>query len=493
MVAKSAKWREFAANTTVHGLRYVYESPSRIVRILWLFLLLASVACYIYFAQQSFAKYFSNPVNTEFAEIIPELGKLTFPAVTICNLNRFVKRKINMADTEEDFQKLGLNLSACEAIKKVNKDMTCGQGLLCAFEMFGSVIAENCNETTRQQIISVLNSTKEPIFNPEEFFEAYGHEFDEMFLYYCRFGAVNVENCTPADFYPLISQNGRCFTFNSGKNGTKIRSARRAGSVGGFSIIMDVQANENTISEFSRGLRVIVHDQGTFINMLNGFNVFPGSHTLVQITATKRQRLSSPYKSNCTQQVLPRIPRYTRDGCFTQCQANITLAMCGCKMIGVPVSSNMPVCTFQHRSCEEQMAASFNPNDCSCALPCVEMDYTTQVSYSQFPDDGAGKILNYVHNYHNSIQYQRENLVFLQVGFRFQGFTLITETPSYKMDSLLGDIGGNMGLFLGCSLLTLFEFLNLLWNVLKSQEYNVANEIGVQEQRNEQQTQAGIV
>ena len=29
-----------------------------------------------------------------------------------------------------------------------------------------------------------------------------------------------------------------------------------------------------------------------------------------------------------------------------------------------------------------------------------------------------------------------------------------------------GDIGGNMGLFLGCSLLTLFEFVDLLWNIL---------------------------
>ena len=29
-----------------------------------------------------------------------------------------------------------------------------------------------------------------------------------------------------------------------------------------------------------------------------------------------------------------------------------------------------------------------------------------------------------------------------------------------------GDIGGNMSLFLGCSLLTLFEFVHLLWNFL---------------------------
>lgn len=280
-----AKWRTFVANTTVHGLRYVFESPSRIARTLWLVLLLTAIGLYVFFVQQSLSKYYSNPVSTEFTEVIPELGMLTFPAVTICNLNRFVKRKINIADTEEDFEKLGLNLSVCEAVKKVNKDMTCGQGLLCAFELFGSAIADNCNETTRQRIISVLNSTREPIFNPEEFLEAYGHDFHEMFLYYCRFGKF--EHCTSADFHPLLDQNGRCFTFNSGKNGSKIRKTVRAGSSGGLSVVLDVQASENTISEFSRGLRVIVHDQETFVNVDNGFNVFPASHTLVRVTATK--------------------------------------------------------------------------------------------------------------------------------------------------------------------------------------------------------------
>ena len=33
---------------------------------------------------------------------------------------------------------------------------------------------------------------------------------------------------------------------------------------------------------------------------------------------------------------------------------------------------------------------------------------------------------------------------------------------------LSGDIGGNMGLFLGCSLMTLFEFVDLVWNFLDS-------------------------
>lgn len=289
----ATKWRAFVVNTTVHGLRYVYESPSRVFRVLWLLLLLTAIVFHVFFTLQSFLKYHSNPISTEFTEVIPANGELVFPAVTICNLNRFVKRKINMPESEGDFSKLGLNLSACEAIKKVNKDMTCGQGLLCAFELFGSFVAENCNDTIKSRIISVLNNTKEPSFNPEEFLSAYGHDFRDMLLHYCRFAVV--ETCSSADFYPLLVQKGRCFTFNSGRNGTRIRRTRRTGSSGGLGVFLDTQVHENTIGEFSHGLRVIVHEQGTLVNFERGFDVFPGSHTLVRVTTTKVSLIRKHY------------------------------------------------------------------------------------------------------------------------------------------------------------------------------------------------------
>jgi len=53
---------------------------------------------------------------------------------------------------------------------------------LCAFEEFGSSVAENYNDSRRRRLISVLNSTKDVSFNPEEFFEVYGHQFQEMFF-----------------------------------------------------------------------------------------------------------------------------------------------------------------------------------------------------------------------------------------------------------------------------------------------------------------------
>ena len=58
--------------------------------------------------------------------------------------------------------------------------------------------------------------------------------------------------------------------------------------------------------------------------------------TIFSLIHLQRERLPHPYKSNCTKRTLPRIPRYTRDGCYIQCLANKTLAKCGCRMIGIP-------------------------------------------------------------------------------------------------------------------------------------------------------------
>ena len=235
-------WQEFVSCTTVHGFRRIFESPSRVFRAMWLVLLLAALTGYIVFVQESIEKYLSNPVTVSFNEVVPEPGELKFPAVTICNLNRFVKSKIEMLESDEDFDKLGLNLSVCEVVKSVEENLTCGQALLCVFERFGSVIVDNCNDTVKQRIIDALNATNEPVFDAEEFMEAYGHDFNDMFFNYCRFGKR--ESCSATDFLPFLTDNGRCFTFNSGKKGSRIRVSKRAGSVGGLSVMLDVQAQE---------------------------------------------------------------------------------------------------------------------------------------------------------------------------------------------------------------------------------------------------------
>ena len=285
----SSKWKAFAANTTLHGLRYVVEDSHSISRrATWLLFLLTVAGAYWYYASISFGKFFSKPVKTIVSDETP-IGGMKFPAVTICNLNKFMKSKIDVADEDEKFNKMGLNISGCSEIREVRGNLTCGQAMLCAFHPYGNVLVEDCNITKRQNIFNRLNRTSERLFDEEQFLAKYGHDITDMFVLYCRF--LKLMECSDKDFVPILTGAGICFTFHSGHNSSApILKSKFEGPDLGLNIVLDVQTNESTLSEFSSGLKVIVHDQNTYVNRHNGFNIFPGSHASVSVKLKKVRR-----------------------------------------------------------------------------------------------------------------------------------------------------------------------------------------------------------
>lgn len=50
---------------------------------------------------------------------------------------------------------------------------------------------------------------------------------------------------------------------------------------------------------------------------------------------------------------------------------------------------------------------SKNPFTCYCEAACEEIEYTCQISYSEFPDDGVGKIFKHLFAYNQTMEYQR--------------------------------------------------------------------------------------
>ncbi|XP_022780234.1 acid-sensing ion channel 2-like [Stylophora pistillata] len=355
-----SKWREFATNTTVHGLRYVIQTslPSY-RRMVWALLLVAASGAYFYNSTRSFKKYFSRPIKTEISQETP-LDGLKFPAVTICNLNQFMKMKIDTTDEDEYFEKLGLNISGCSETRRVRGNLTCGQALLCAFVDFGPLLVDNCDFSTRHRIMSVLNHSKR-IYDEKEFLSKYGHDlFGDRSMSgpskYCVFEDEEQIKCSEQHFVPIVTNGGICYTFNSGYNGSaKIELFRSLyeGSDLGLPIALDVQTNESTFSSSSSGLSVIVHDQDTFVNYHSGFKVQPGTHASVAVKLTQYKRLPSPYRTNCSKvDSLAGIKSYTKDGCIYQCRSNHSMDKCGCRRdYALPDLRGLPVCSFQDRPC----------------------------------------------------------------------------------------------------------------------------------------------
>ena len=292
--SNTTKWKVFASNTTLHGLRYVADKSHSILRrVIWFIFLGTAATAYVYLASLSLNKYFSRPIKTVISQETPTEG-LNFPAVTICNLNKFMRSKIDVADEDENFVKMGLNISGCSEIRKVRGNLTCGQAFLCVYSPYGPALVKGCNGTMQQNIMNALTRSSHRLFNEEEFHTKYGHDIASMsssFLF-CRF--MQTTTCSEGDFLPKLTQYGICFTFNSGKDGVP-RRAIYEGPEYGLSIFFDVQTNESTFSQFSSGLKVIVHDQNTFVNRHNGFNIVPGTHASVGV----KLRKVSCYRRNC--------------------------------------------------------------------------------------------------------------------------------------------------------------------------------------------------
>ena len=279
-----AKWKEFTSETTVHGLRYVFEDGLPICRrATWLILLCIAGSAYIFYGHKSLRNYMSKPTKTVISQETSSDG-LKFPAVTICNLNMFMKSKIDMTDDDENFEKLELNISGCNEIRAVRGNLTCGQAMLCAYGWFGPALVKGCNETTQRNIIDALNHSSDRLFDEEEFLTKYGHDISDMFVGYCRY--MEDEICSDKDFVTHLSPVGSCFTFNSGRK-SSVRRAEFEGSDRGLNILLDVQTNESSLSLFSNGLKVIVHDQDTFINRHSGFDVLPGTQVSVAVKLRK--------------------------------------------------------------------------------------------------------------------------------------------------------------------------------------------------------------
>ena len=153
MSPTATKWKEFASNTTLHGLRYVADKSHSISRRgIWLIFLGAAATTYVYLASLSLTKFFSRPIKTKISQETPTEG-LKFPAVTICNLNRFMRSKIDKADEDENFVKMILNISGCNAeTRKVRGNLTYCEALLRIYTPRGTALVKGCNRTMQQNI-----------------------------------------------------------------------------------------------------------------------------------------------------------------------------------------------------------------------------------------------------------------------------------------------------------------------------------------------------
>eukprot|EP00117_Sycon_ciliatum_P002696 scpid46263/ scgid5448/ Acid-sensing ion channel 1; Acid-sensing ion channel 1.3; Amiloride-sensitive cation channel 2-C, neuronal; ZASIC1.3 len=473
----------FLKTSTLHGLRFWPTYPNQprfwfIVQLLWILLTLGALGAVTYFSYDAVNKYLQYKTTTHYD--VQRASTLPFPSVTVCNFNPLRFTDI-LGGLKED-----TSLSTLPNLY-----------LLCTLYHLSDKF---CEESLVSDKIAADNRTL------GEIYAEFGHKKWQMIpdigppWWYstgCKFAG---RPCSGANFSTTISEYGNCYTFNGDQNSQLV--SRAQGQKAGLEVVLNVEQDEY----FSRGttavgMAVFIHPpHRPLLAYHEALALTPGTENFLAIRARKTVREPKPYNGPdfcITPDEGKAIVQYYQDyslaACKKECAARFVYDRCGCRMPEMPPllvdGQVMKVCKlFDTIACGEKERDYFESNYeaqleycVNCKEPCNEtgFQYTYSLTSSNFLEhsnslqmiqalDAIGIDLGLLKEdstndtsdtYRTSLTGARENLLKLVVYFDDLNFEERKEIPVYPLVSMLGDLGGNLGLFLGASILTIIEVI----------------------------------
>ncbi|XP_051998599.1 acid-sensing ion channel 4-A [Xyrauchen texanus] len=447
----------FANSCSLHGINHIFVSGRLGVRqTLWALAFLVSLALFLYQAAKCAISYLEHPHVTALnEEASPEM---VFPAVTICNINRFRFSALTDADI--------YHLANLTGLPPKNKDG---------------------HKPTDLEY---------PAPDMQDIFNRTGHQLEEM-LKSCNFSG---QNCSAEDFSVVYTRYGKCYTFNGNK--TTSRKTKQGGMGNGLEIMLDIQQDEylpiwkeTNETSLEAGIRVQIHsqDEPPYIHQL-GFGVSPGFQTFVSCQEQRLTYLPQPW-GNCrstSEQMIPGYDTYSISACHLRCETLEVLRECKCRMVHMPGDAD--ICTPSNIKCVDKALALLQKSSgdsCFCETPCNLTRYGKELSMVKIPSKGSARYLS--RKYDKSEEYIRDNFLVLDVFFEALNYETIEQKKAYDVAGLLGDIGGQMGLFIGASVLTILEILDYVYEVIKHRLERLFRPQREDKKQTQQQQQASTV
>ncbi len=278
----------------------------------------------------------------------------------------------------------------------------------------------------------------------------------------------------------------------------------------------------------NEGVRVVVHppDAEPYPHT-EGFDVPPGYSVSFGVEARLTERIGPPH-GNCSHldpYGQDRLGAYRLISCQKKCLQAEIVKVCGCKEIALPdhdVYPDVKYCTvdndipldcrkgatdhcvdmlhkvYKRFECVQKTKASLTRSakftqSCGCYPPCREVSYDITYSLSKWPAESfdgeeayidifeterypgrfmgpedAEKFMLYA-NYFDSSNRKRAMKDFARLNVYIADCNVLKteESEDYSQSQLLSDIGGQLGLWVGISVITLAEVLELIMDMVK--------------------------
>ncbi|CAF1603244.1 unnamed protein product [Adineta ricciae] len=470
--------REFSLNTSTHGIPGIARSESKHNRIFWSISLLIFTGAMTYFIVQAILAYFAYPTQTSIS--ITHEWPQAFPAVTICNYapliyDRFIESFLNYTN---------------------------------------SLQLTNTSDTTNFTIeqASYIQDYLTYKLNRNESLQDFFYPLDSM-LISCSYNRLT---CTAANFTWFISPSyGLCYTFNAKLKdsfGDTLKYNADNGENGKLELHLYIHQHQY-VPYLSNGVGavILVHDnqQLPFIEMV-GMLLAPSRHHKLGYQKKTSYFLPAPY-TTCSDQLTLGMQAmfneyhdtdygYLELACFAACIQSYTYQKCKCgnpfrwtaRFIVLPGHSetiNIPLCNvsdpcYKLAATEIMNTVSIWTTYCpTCKQECEFTEFIIKPTsvlapptyllknIKQFVESSQVPLpMNWSTSWISEIAL---SYVSVEVTYETTRSELYSQQASISAVDVISNVGGNTGLWIGISFLSLMELAEMIYRLARVQWFKL--------------------
>lgn len=474
---------DFFQHTSMHGAERIVTSHEWIRKILWIILMLGALGVSSWQIHQLYSLYHKRPLATHVA--IERDSDLTFPAITVCDLNSL---RIDQVKGESAAAKaLRRELKGVNWLKRNDEDDE--EEDQHDAEEEDQRDAEEEVEEDPQFIAKEKLMTKIAKTNARHDLTELGHQFED-FISYCTFRGINCANYSSTHWTRFWHfAYGNCYVFNGGYSDqgerTILWKSSETGPLFGLSLELNIEQDQYIGSLTQEaGVRIDISDQGEMPFPLDkGLSLAPGYAISVGMRKVVMKR-SDPFRnSSCMKNSAPDSMNLFKDtmkadystaACKKSCWARKQQEKCGCVEYKYPRPKSTRFCETSNktdRACVRKVKDYFIQGvlNCSqsCPPPCKESTFKFTTSYSLWPTTSSEKFYRAKLKARNKevdgeSDDFRKHILKVNVFFEELNYEVISEDPAYELPSFMSDLGGSLGLWIGMSVLTFAEILELI-------------------------------
>ncbi|CAJ0564353.1 unnamed protein product, partial [Mesorhabditis spiculigera] len=447
----------FCGITTMHGPLRAYRGKS-MYKWLWRLIMVFSGCLLLYQVGTIVGTHIERPVEAKVTFENSDEG-LRFPLVTLCNYNPITREYLERVNGTGTFS------------DSVFKYLVQSNAELQAF-----LSAANGEELLKMDGEFQAFQRNAP-YTVNDFFEQGGYKCEDL-MKMCSFSGIKFDCCSKAQ--QTVTSLGKCYTISLWET-REMKKQISPGEYSGLQILLDSQLGEiyrgsGTESDpvftnsFENGFRFYVHDRKmmSFITS-EGISVSPGSRVYSSIETEKFKRLPQNDWGECVEDwpekykdIAPHLP-YSRKNCRALCRARYFQQSCGCAPFLYNSIKVYQTCTpLQLYNCLNQTRTSLYKDLetwCQdCPPECENWEYHAYNSYGFNFSEGARKWLK-EQNGEWDDQRIEKNFVMVSIFYRELSYTKFEEVKGSDVSTMLSNIGGNMGLCFGMSVITCVEMI----------------------------------